>query len=149
MIGLFDRQGLAATLKQHCPQMTQRRCKEYILRLILLNSSVTEGSTLLKAIVSACASSVRGMVWYVVREASESLSLSLTFYGVKCNIYDGCQARLGTIHTWRPHLQRHWGGTRNKWGRDRGRGYSLASFFFRISSSPKLDRTTRNVSSLP
>ena len=26
MIGPFGRQGLAATLRQHCPQMTQRRC---------------------------------------------------------------------------------------------------------------------------
>ena len=26
MIGLFGRQGPAATLRQHCPQMTQRRC---------------------------------------------------------------------------------------------------------------------------
>ena len=26
MIGLFGRQGPAATLRQHCPQMTRRRC---------------------------------------------------------------------------------------------------------------------------
>ena len=26
MIGPFGRQGLAATLRQYCPQMTQRRC---------------------------------------------------------------------------------------------------------------------------
>ena len=26
MIGPFGRQGLAATIRQHCPQMTQRRC---------------------------------------------------------------------------------------------------------------------------
>ena len=29
MIGPFGRQGPAATLRQHCPQMTQRRCTLY------------------------------------------------------------------------------------------------------------------------
>ena len=27
MIGPFGRQGLVATIRQHCPQMTRRRCK--------------------------------------------------------------------------------------------------------------------------
>ena len=31
MIGLFGRQGLAATLRQHCPQMTRRRCNIQLL----------------------------------------------------------------------------------------------------------------------
>ena len=34
MIGPLGRQGPAATLRQHCPQMTQRRCNKW-LRLIL------------------------------------------------------------------------------------------------------------------
>ena len=31
MIGPFGLQGAAATLRQHCPQMTQRRCKIGVL----------------------------------------------------------------------------------------------------------------------
>ena len=32
MIGSFGRQGPAATLRQHCPQMTRRRCNSGICR---------------------------------------------------------------------------------------------------------------------
>ena len=51
MIGPLGKQGLAATLGQHCPQMTQRRCKLAIRPLI--NVDRTRKSALF-VVVRAC-----------------------------------------------------------------------------------------------